>query len=338
MDRRAALVPLGYLSLPGQGPEDVVADPGGRVLTGVYDGRILRVDGLDDPPTARVEQVGEIGGRPLGLELLPDGDLLVCSADGALLRVDPDGGAGAVRVLTESAAGERLRFCSNVVALPDGTLYFTVSSRVHPLQDWMGDIVEHTGTGRLLRLEPGAREAEVVLEGLQFANGLARSADDSFLIVAETGACRLTRFHLTGPRAGRAEPFVEQLPGVPGQLVARSARRPGLGGAGRPARAPRSNSCTAPDPPCAARAARLAVHVPYRPWGGTGVLAVDDEGRTVVLYSQPGPAGGHRPGPAARRIPHGHQRLRDRRPAGSGQPSGAGPRGLRGAPDPVSRG
>ncbi|WP_069771612.1 SMP-30/gluconolactonase/LRE family protein [Streptomyces sp. LUP30] len=285
MDRRAALVPLGYLSLPGQGPEDVVADPGGRVLTGVSDGRILRVDGLDDPPTARVEQVGEIGGRPLGLELLPDGDLLVCSADGALLRVDPDGGAGAVRVLTESAAGERLRFCSNVVALPDGTLYFTVSSRVHPLQDWMGDIVEHTGTGRLLRLEPGAREAEVVLEGLQFANGLARSADDSFLIVAETGARRLTRFHLTGPRAGRAEPLVEQLPGFPDNLWRGAPDGPVWVALAGP-RVPPLDLLHRAGPAVRRRAARLAVHVPYRPWGGTGVLAIDDEGRTVVPYSR----------------------------------------------------
>ncbi|MEU5632329.1 SMP-30/gluconolactonase/LRE family protein [Streptomyces rishiriensis] len=283
MDRRAALVPLRYLSLPGQGPEDVVADPGGRVLTGVSDGRILRVDGLDDPPTARVEHVAEIGGRPLGLELLPDGDLLVCSADGALLRVDPDG-TGSVRVLTGSAAGERLRFCSNVVALPDGTVYFTVSSRVHPLEDWMGDIVEHTGTGRLLRLEPGAREAEVVLEGLQFANGLARSADDAFLIVAETGARRLTRFHLTGPRAGRAEPLVERLPGFPDNMWRGAPDGPVWVALAGP-RVPPLDLLHRAGPAVRRRAARLALHAPYRPWGGTGVLAIDDDGRTVVPYS-----------------------------------------------------
>lgn len=251
MDRRTPLVPLRYITLPGHGPEDVVADPRGRVLTGVADGRILRIDGLDDPPAARVEHIAEIGGRPLGLELLPDGDLLVCCAEGALLRVDPDGGTGNVRVLTESAAGERLRFCSNVVALPDGTVYFTVSSQVHPLRDWMGDLVEHTGTGRLLRLEPGAREAEVALEGLQFANGLARGADGSFLIVAETGARRLTRYQLTGPRAYRAEPLVEQLPGFPDNLWRGAPDGPVWVALAYRA-SPRSISCTAPAPPCAA--------------------------------------------------------------------------------------
>ncbi|MFF8973858.1 SMP-30/gluconolactonase/LRE family protein [Streptomyces sp. NPDC014995] len=283
MDRRTALVPLRYVTLPGHGPEDVVADPRGRVLTGLADGRILRIDGLDDPPTARVERIGEIGGRPLGLELLPDGDLLVCDADGALLRMDPD--TGRVRVLAESAAGERLRFCSNAVALADGTVYFTVSSRVHPLRDWIGDLVEHTGTGRLLRLAPGDREPEVVLEGLQFANGLAPSGDGSFLIVAETGARRLTRCRLTGPRAGQAEPFVENLPGFPDNLWRGAPDGPVWVALAGP-RVPPLDLLHRAGPAVRRRAARLALHAPFRPSGTTGVLAVDDEGRVVHRLSR----------------------------------------------------
>ncbi|MEU0456970.1 SMP-30/gluconolactonase/LRE family protein, partial [Streptomyces sp. NPDC006129] len=215
MDRPTALVPRHYVAV-GHGPEDVVADPHGRVLTGLADGRILRLDGLADPVTARAEPVAETGGRPLGLELLPDGDLLVCDAERGLLRVDT--GDGTVRVLADSVAGERLRFCSNAVALSDGSVYFTVSSRHHPLEHWIGDIVEHTGSGRLLRLAPGTDTPEVVLDGLQFANGLAAGADESFLVVAETGARRLTRLRLTGPGAGRSEPFAENLPGMPDNL------------------------------------------------------------------------------------------------------------------------
>ena len=145
MDRPTALVPRHYVAV-GPGPEDVVADPRGRVLTGVADGRILRLDALADPVAARVEVIAETGGRPLGLELLPDGDLLVCDAERGLLRVDT--GNGTVRILADAVAGEPLRFCSNAVALSDGSVYFTVSSRRYPLEHWIGDIVEHTGTGR----------------------------------------------------------------------------------------------------------------------------------------------------------------------------------------------
>ncbi|MGW5771078.1 SMP-30/gluconolactonase/LRE family protein [Streptomyces longwoodensis] len=277
MHRPTPLVPVRYVALGGTGPEDVVSDTEGRVFTGVSDGRVLRIDGLEDPATARVVRVGETGGRPLGLELLPDGDLLVCDAYGALLRLDP--GTGRTRVLAEEAAGEPLRFCSNVVALPDGSVYVTVSSRVHPLRDWMGDLVEHTGTGRLLRLGPDDKEPEVVLEGLQFANGLAAGADGSALIVAETGARRLTRFRLTGPAAGSAEPLVEDLPGYPDNLW----RAPGgpvwvaLAGP----RVPPLELLHRAGPSARRRAAALAVRAPYRPSGTIAVLAVDDEGGTV---------------------------------------------------------
>ncbi|MFI2435809.1 SMP-30/gluconolactonase/LRE family protein [Streptomyces sp. NPDC018693] len=279
MDRPLPLVPIRYVTLPDRGPEDVVADPRGRVLTGVSDGRILRVDGLDDPPSARVECVGEIGGRPLGLALLPDGDLLVCDGHGGLLRLDP--GSGRVRVLAEEAAGEPLGLCSNAVALPDGTVYFTVSSRrVHSLPDRTGDPVEHTGTGRLLRLGPDDREPEVVLEGLRFAGGLAPSADGSFLIVAETGARRLTRCWLTGPREGHGEPLVENLPGHPDNLWRGTPDGPVWVALAGP-RIPPLDLLHRTHPAVRRAAARLAARTPYRPSGTIGVLAVDDEGRTV---------------------------------------------------------
>ncbi|OIJ62645.1 SMP-30/gluconolactonase/LRE family protein [Streptomyces mangrovisoli] len=278
MNSPTALVPRHYLALGGHGPEDVVADPRGRVLTGVADGRILRVEGVGDPVAARVKVVAETGGRPLGLELLPDGDLLVCDAELGLLRVGVDDGV--VRVLADSVAGERLRFCSNVVALSDGTVWFTVSSRRYPLGQWLGDVVEHTRTGQLLRLAPGSERPEVVLDGLDFANGLAASADESFLVVAETASYRLTRYWLTGPRAGHAEPFVENLPGMPDNVW--------RGGPGGPIwvalagpRVPALDLLHRASPGVRAGAARVAVRAPYRPVGAAAVVAVDDRGEIV---------------------------------------------------------
>lgn len=275
--RSTGLVPLRYVGIGGRGPEDVVADDRGRVLTGVEDGRILRLDGIADPGRTRVQVLAETGGRPLGLELLPDGDLLVCDARMGLLRCATKDGA--VRVLADSVDGEPLRFCSNVVALSDGTICFTVSSRSHPLEQWIGDLVEHSGTGRLLRLTPGSERPEVLLEGLQFANGVAASADESFLVVAETGGRRLTRYWLTGPDAGTSEPFARDLSGMPDNMwrgpdglmwVALAGPRVApleaihrLGAGARRA------------------AARVAVRAPFRPQGFAGVVAVDDTGRIV---------------------------------------------------------
>ncbi|MGW1555730.1 SMP-30/gluconolactonase/LRE family protein [Streptomyces sp. NPDC002144] len=278
MERATELVPLRYVAIGGRGPEDVVADARGRVLTGVEDGRILRVDGLTGPGPARVEVLAETGGRPLGLELLPDDVLLVCDAELGLLRVDLR--EGIVRILADSVAGERLRFCSNVVALSDGSVCFTVSSRRYPLDQWIGDIVEHSGTGRLLRLVPGSERPEVLMEGLQFANGLALSADESFLVVAETGARRLTRYWLTGARAGRGEPFTENLPGMPDNIWRAAPDGPIWVSLAGP-RVPPLDLLHRAAPAVRAAAARVAVHAPYRPTGTVGVLAVDDRGGIV---------------------------------------------------------
>jgi sugar lactone lactonase YvrE len=278
MYRPTALLPRHYVAVGGRGPEDVVADSHGRVLTGVEDGRILRLDGLADPSAARVEVLADTGGRPLGLELLPDNALLVCDAERGLLRVDL--ADGTTDVLADSAAGERLRFCSNVVALSDGSVCFTVSSRRHPLEHWIGDLVEHTATGRLLRLAPGSDTPEVLLEGLHFANGLALSADGSFLVVAETSAYRLTRYWLTGPRAGRSEPFAENLPGMPDNLWRGAPDGPVWVALAGP-RVPPLDLLHRAAPAVRRTAARVAVRARFRPTGTIGVLAVDVSGTVV---------------------------------------------------------
>ncbi|WP_324787827.1 SMP-30/gluconolactonase/LRE family protein [Streptomyces sp. H51] len=278
MDRPTTLVPRRYVAIGGHGPEDVVADARGRVLTGIEDGRILRVDGLAEPSAARVEVIAETGGRPLGLELLPDDSLLVCDAELGLLRVGLDDGV--VRILADSVAGERLRFCSNVVALSDGSVCFTVSSRRYPLRQWIGDLVENTATGLLLRLAPGSETPEVLLEGLRFANGLAVGAGESFLVVAETGAYRLTRYWLAGPKAGTGEPFVEDLPGMPDNIWRAGPEGPIWVSLVGP-RVPPLDALHRAAPAVRRAAARVAVRAPFRPSGTIGVLAVDDQGATV---------------------------------------------------------
>ena len=78
-----ALPPLRLVPVGGPGPEDVLLDDAGRMLTGLADGRIQRVD----PAGTAASTVARTGGRPLGLEWLPDGRLLVCDAERGLLAV-----------------------------------------------------------------------------------------------------------------------------------------------------------------------------------------------------------------------------------------------------------
>jgi sugar lactone lactonase YvrE len=194
----------------GKGPEDVAVDQDGNVYTGVGDGRILRL-----APDGTVRVVADTGGRPLGIEVHPDGDLVVCDAYRGVLRVDP--ARGTIAVLVEEVDGERMLLCDNAAVARDGTVYFSDSSRRFTLAHWRADLMEHSGTGRLLRRDPTGR-VEVLLSGLQFANGVALAADESFVAVAETGAYRVSRLWLSGPRAGRHDVLIDNLPGFPDNL------------------------------------------------------------------------------------------------------------------------
>lgn len=140
---------LRRIPVPGTGPEDVVTDNDGTLYTGLDDGSILAVD----VETASVRPVAHTGGRPLGLHRLPDGSLLVCDAQRGLLRMDP--GSGHMETLLTEVRGERLTFCSNAATAADGTTYVSDSSRRFGLDHWKGDLLEHSGTGRLVRLSPG---------------------------------------------------------------------------------------------------------------------------------------------------------------------------------------
>ncbi|HVV22725.1 MAG TPA: SMP-30/gluconolactonase/LRE family protein, partial [Pseudonocardiaceae bacterium] len=194
------------LRLPGRGPEDVAVLDDDHLVTGVADGRLLRVT----PATGAVDEVADTGGRPLGIEPLPDGRLAVCDARRGLLRVDPRTGA-----VDELVTG--LGLCDNAAVTGDGAVYFTDSSLCHPLDRYPADIVERTRTGRLLRRDPSGY-VDVVLDGLEFANGVTLAADESFVAVAQTGAARIDRVWLTGPRAGCRDTFAADLPGLPDNL------------------------------------------------------------------------------------------------------------------------
>lgn len=209
------LPPLRRIPLPGDGPEHVALSASGEIVAGLADGRIVSVP-PDATDAGRARLLADTGGRPLGIERHGDDAFVVCDAERGLLRVEVSP-APRVEVLCDTVGGERLRLCSNVAVARDGAIYFTQSSRRFGLDRYKADLLEHTGTGRVMRYRDGA--VEVLLDGLHFANGVVVAPDGQSLIVAETGGYRLVRLWLTGPMAGTSETFLGELPGFPDNLT-----------------------------------------------------------------------------------------------------------------------
>ena len=194
----------------GSGPEDVAIDLEGRPVTGLEDGRIIRYPDDSGVPV----EIGRTGGRPLGIESMGDAGLIVCDAHRGLLHMTSD---GSVSVLADSYRGTPFAITNNASIAADGTIYFSVSSHRWSLDDFRADMLERSATGRLYRRDPNG-ELTVLLDGLVFANGVALSEREDFVLVVEMGSYRIHRVWLSGDRAGRSDLFVDNLPGFPDNL------------------------------------------------------------------------------------------------------------------------
>ena len=202
-------LPVSIVDLPGTGPEDVLIDRTGAVITGLRNGDVVRVDG---DGTALL---GNTGGRPLGIEEFPDGNLLVCDHDRGLLRLDTV--SGQVEVLLDELDGARLHFCSNAVICADGTIYFSTSSKTANWIEYRKDVIDHATSGRLVQVTPDGA-VTVLRDDLAFANGVALPPDESSVLVAETIGYGIAQYWLKGPRAGQWTNFVAGTPGFPDNI------------------------------------------------------------------------------------------------------------------------
>lgn len=197
------------IGVPGIGPEDVLLTPDGRrVLTGTNDGSIwsLETDG------SVIERVAQTGGRPLGLEWLPDGRILVCDAHRGLLGIDL--GGGDIETLVSEIDGAPMRFTNNAAVADDGTVYFSDSSRHYGVENWKSDLIMHTMSGRLLRRGPDG-QVDTILDGVGFANGVALTDDGSEVWVAELALRRIRRLTTDGRELG----VIRDLPGYPDNIA-----------------------------------------------------------------------------------------------------------------------
>jgi sugar lactone lactonase YvrE len=182
-------------------------DEQGRLHTGTADGRIVR-----EAADGRFEEVARTGGRPLGLCFDGAGGLIVCDSSKGLLRLDRE---GRLVSLAKGAGGVAFGLTNAVAVARDGTLYFSDSSWKYPREHLLLDLLEARPYGRLLAYDPDRGQTRVLAGGLFFANGVALSRDESFVLVAETYRYRITRHWLKGPRAGVTDVFAENLPGFP---------------------------------------------------------------------------------------------------------------------------
>lgn len=201
-----------FARTPGVGPDSLAIDAIGYVYTGLADGRILRIA----PDGAATTTIARIDGRATGIAFATTGDLLVADERGGTVYTLGDDGT--VVPLLRDLDGEPLLLLNDIAVGNDGTVYVTESSTRFTLEQLRLELLEHRPNGRILEYSPATRRARVLLDDLYFPNGIVVSPDQASLVFAETTAYRVSRLWLAGPKAGRVEAVLSDLPGFPGDV------------------------------------------------------------------------------------------------------------------------
>ena len=130
-----------------------------------------------------------------------------------------------VTTLLDNVAGQTLGYADDLAIGADGTIYFSEASTKFHAADYGGtyegsllDIMEHGGHGLIVEFKPETGKSRVILDGLNFANGVAISEDQQYLLIAETGSYRILKHWLQGPQAGDTEVLIDNLPGFPDNI------------------------------------------------------------------------------------------------------------------------
>ncbi|KAM7446526.1 hypothetical protein ABFA07_005181 [Porites harrisoni] len=209
------------------GPESIAIDSTGTLYTGLYDGRIVKLEGdkvIDVVQTGKQPcgtlELEQTCGRPLGMRFDRYGiNLIVADAYYGLLEVNPR--ARTVNTLvppTPGINGKPFRFVNDLDIARDGTIYFTDSSTKWQRCQVPHIMFEGEATGRLMAYHPKTGDMEVLMEGLHFANGVQLSPEGDHVLVAETTMSRIMKYYIKGEHEGKSEVFVQNLPGVPDNI------------------------------------------------------------------------------------------------------------------------
>lgn len=208
-ERNTRLSPVEKLAVgDGHKPEDVALDAAGRIYAGLEDGRIVQLQ----PDGTQPRVFANTHGRPLGMVFDRTGNLIIADAIKGLLSVNP---SGEIKVLATEAEGRKFGCLNDLDIGADGTIYFSEASSKYPMSQFTSDILEHQPNGRLMAFNPQTQQARTLLKGLYFANGVAVSPDQTFVLVAETGKYRVRRLWLKEPKEGMEDTFIDNLPGFP---------------------------------------------------------------------------------------------------------------------------
>ena len=214
--RDVDLIGLGKID----GPEDILIDNNDDIYTGNRIGDIVR---FKAPDYKEPEVFAHCGGRPLGLAWEKNGNILVCIGGMGLYSIGKD---RSITKLTDETNrtpwsvidDSRLSLADDLDVAPDGRVFFSEATKRYEMSEWPVDCLESRGNGRILCYDPSTKKTKTLIRNLVFANGVCMAHDNNSFFFAETWGCRVNRYWLNGPKAGKVERILPNIPGYPDNI------------------------------------------------------------------------------------------------------------------------
>lgn len=211
-----SLIGLGEI----EAPEDVILDRHDNLYSGSRHGDIVR---FLAPDYKRSEIFAHIGGQPLGMAFDKNDNLYVCVGGMGLYRITPDRKVEKAtdetnRSLRSVNDDSRLRLADDLDIAPDGRVFFSEATTRYEMHEWPVDSLEARGNGRIICYDPNKNTTHTVLSGLIFPNGIAIANDGQSFLFCETWGCTIKRYYFDGPKAGKTEVVIPDLPGYPDNI------------------------------------------------------------------------------------------------------------------------
>ncbi|KAL7047232.1 hypothetical protein ACKWTF_002833 [Chironomus riparius] len=236
VSRPRSIEPNNYLENPeillkGKilGPEHIL-EKDGIFYASSTDGTVVKIVGEE------VEVLSQFGkyctknekipmcGRPLGLAWDP-------SKNDTIIVMDSSLGVLELNVKTkklkrvifnnEEVGRENPReqkLVNSAAVAKNGDIYYTSStSDVELNQIFLSFFLNPSG--RLIKFDRKTKKTTVLLDRLFFANGVALSPNEDFVVVSDLGRNRLIKYYISGKQADYHTIFVDNLPGVPDNLT-----------------------------------------------------------------------------------------------------------------------
>lgn len=214
--RDVTLIGLGRI----EAPEDVILDRNNNLYAGSRHGDIIR---FFAPDYERMEVYAHIGGQPLGMAFDRHDNLYVCIGGMGLYRITPDRKIEKATDETNRSIysvndDSRLRLADDLDIADDGRIFFSEATVRYEMHEWPVDGLEARGNGRIICYDPKTNTTRTVLRGLKFPNGIAIASDGQSILFAETFGCSIKRYWFDGPKTGKVETVLDNLPGYPDNI------------------------------------------------------------------------------------------------------------------------